>query len=187
MTALADVAQAARPGGWDVVALLYSSLTHLHAPGAAEACLRGARALLAPRGLLCLELEHPAALYDGTLRRGDGGDDWCVPEDWSAFTEEGLSLRVQWGAPDDEWDAVTQTLRRSVTLDVYEAGAPLPRAAVREIIPTRFFGVPELELLARAAGLRVAATRGAMRDDVALADNRASRLVMLLCRDDCAA
>lgn len=184
MTAIADVAAAARPGGWDVVALVYSSLTHLHADGAAEACLRGIATLLAPRGVACLELEHPAALFDGSLRRGDGSDDWCVPAAWDAFTEDGLSLHVRWGASDDTWDAVRQTLHRSVAVDVYERGQPTPRAAVVETIPTRFFGVPELTLLARAAGLRVLATHGAMREGVALEDADATRLVIMLGRDD---
>jgi hypothetical protein len=39
-------------------------------------------------------------------------------------------------------------------------------------------------MAADRAGLRVLATHGAMREGVALGDAQATRLVMLLCRDD---
>ena len=184
ITALLSVKEAARPGGWDVVALLHSSLTHLHADGAAAACLRGMARLLSPRGVACLELEHIGALFDGSLRRGDGSDDWYGPPAWDEFTPDGLSLHVRWGAPGDVWDPVRQTIHRSVNVDVYRQGQPTPRQAVTEVIPTRFFGVPELELLAAAAGLRVTAIYGAMREGVAPGDANANRLVLLLQRDD---
>ena len=98
-----------------------------------------------------------------------------------------MALAVAWGAPGDAWDPLTQVLHRTVVVDVYQAGAPEPRCAVREVIPTRFYSLQELLLLARLAGLRVVATHGALRDGVALADAGATRMVLLLQRDDCGA
>jgi SAM-dependent methyltransferase len=179
MSRLAAVAAVANAAPFDLVTCLYSSFTHLCTTADALACLRGVHALLSPRGLLALEFEHPRSLFNGDTRRGDGSDDWEVPSSLG-FTEEGLALAVCWGAPGDVWDPCTQILHRSVTVDVYEQGAAAPRRAVTEVIPTRLYGVPELHLLAAAAGLRVVATHGALREGVALEDASATRLVMLL-------
>jgi SAM-dependent methyltransferase len=182
MTRLADAAGVAAGAPYDLVTCLYSSFTHLLTAEEAAACLAGVRALLSPRGLFALEFEHPRTLWDGSTRRGDGGDNWEVPG-LDGFTADGLALSVAWGAPGDAWDEVEQVLHRSVSIDVYEAGGPAaPRRAVSCVIPTRFYGVQELRLLAAAAGLRVAATHGALREGVALRDADATRLVMLLCR-----
>jgi SAM-dependent methyltransferase len=182
MTRLSDVPCVAAGAPYDLVTCLYSSFTHLLTAEQAGACLSGVRDLLSPRGLLALEFEHPRTLWDGSTRRGDGSDNWEVPG-LDGFTADGLALSVAWGAPGDVWDEVEQILHRSCVIDVYEAGGPAtPRRAVSCVIPTRFYGVQELRLLAAAAGLRVAATHGALREGVPLGDASATRLVMLLCR-----
>ena len=184
MSRLADCADVAAGAPFDVITCLFSSFTHLVAEGAALACLRGAAAHLTRGGVIVLDLEHPRRLFDGSGRRGDGSDDWHVPT-WDTFCEDGRALAVRWGAPGDAFDPLTQTLHRTVAMDVYTRGAPEPALAVRDVVPTRFFGVPELRLLAAAAGLRVVSELGALREEgVALADARATRLVLLLARQD---
>lgn len=157
----AAAAAVAAAAPFDIVTCLCATLGHCTAAGDADvlAVLRSARRLLSPQGVLVIELPHPAPLFGGRVTGAavrDGGDDgaWSVPG-WDAPTGDpgGGAVSVQWGAPGDAWCPLTQVLRRTVTVTSPPGRGP----PLRDVVPTRLFGCPELRLLAALAGLRVAA------------------------------
>ena len=177
---------------FDVVACLLGSLSHLSGEEVGS-CFAGVQSLLSPAGVFVLELAHPRLLFDGSTvraaRRSEGGGGWEVPC-WDARAP-GLRLRVQWGAPSDAFDPLTQVLQRTVSVEVQEvpeeleerplaqAGCPGQPRTLRSVVSTRLFTRPELELLARAAGLRVVAAHGDLDQAVQASDPQAERLVLV--------
>ena len=55
---------------------------------------------------------------------------------------------------------------------------------LREVIPERLFTVPELELMAQEAGLRVVELHGGLEAGLDVEGEDAQRLVVVLCRKD---
>lgn len=191
MRALHRCAPVCEAAPFDVVTCLFSSFTHLVETEDALACLRCVRDALSPRGVFALEFANPVGLFDGSVvnaPRLGGADDWEVPS-WDGFTDDGLSLLVQWGAPGDAFDAIDQVLFRTVSISVFEDRAPTPDRLLREVVPTRLFTAQEIRLLAHLAGLRVLSMHGALgkaEEGGGEADARshdAPRLVILLGRE----
>ena len=208
---------------YDVIACLLGSFTHLLSNAAALRCLRGCARLLSPRGVVVLELPPPWRLFDGSAAHaarpargldasGAADNSFEVPS-WDVGDEAaGLHVAVQWGAPGDAFCALTQVLRRTVTLTAWqddggsssssdsssdessEDGATSsddsdnmdaflarpPVAELVEVVPSRFYTLPELQLLAKAAGLRVAALHGELADNAPADASDAHALVVVL-------
>jgi hypothetical protein len=203
MTALGASAGVAACAPYDIVACLLGSFSHLLTLEDASACLRGAAALLSRRGVLVLQLTHPRALFDGTAAaaaRMRGGEDevaddeeaWEVPF-WDADAP-GLHVCVQWGAPGDAFDPLTQVLHRTVSVTAWaeaadghnngtdDVAAAPPLCELREVVPSRLFTLPEVQLLAAASGLRVVGLHGDMDVDASPHDEKAHCLVVVLAR-----
>ncbi len=199
MTAPSAAPEVAAAAPYDVICCLLGSLTHLLTLRECLACFSGAAALLSrPHGVFCVEVVHPRHLFDGSVTRAvrksrqradddadadeDGrDDDWEVPT-WDAHAPD-VGMRVQWGAPGDAFDSLSQVLQRTVSIEANHqddaGGAPEARL-LRSVVPTRLFTAAELELLATAAGLRIAAAYGELDADVDAHDERAERLVLVM-------
>jgi hypothetical protein len=110
----------------------------------------------------------------------DDEEGWQVPS-WDAEHADGSRLLVQWGAPGDAFDPLTQTLQRTVSVDVQQAGPSLlgMPSFVSDVVATRLFTALELELLAQGAGLQLLQVSGELGDDVSAADGEADRLVLV--------
>lgn len=191
-------ARAALPGQqFSIVALLNGSLAHLLRSDDAAACLREVHGLLAPAGVAVIEVDHPRRLFDGTAAgaaRGDSERGWEVPS-WCAYGQ-GQQVEVLFGAPGDAFDPLSQVVYRTVTLRAWpgvggeeqrgeaEMGdlGP-PSQEVSEVVPSRYYTLPELELLARRAGLRVLRLAGGLGSTGA-DDADANSLVLVLCKMD---
>jgi SAM-dependent methyltransferase len=203
MTALGASAGVGACAPYDIVACLLGSFSHLLTLDDASACLRGAAALLSRRGVLVLQLTHPRALFDGTaaaaarMRDGDDADEeesaWEVPF-WDAEAP-GLHVCVQWGAPGDTFEPLTQVLHRTVSVTAWaeaadghnedaaaDVAAAPPLCELREVVPARLFTLPEVQLLAAASGLRVVGLHGDMDVDASPHDEKAHCLVVVLAR-----
>jgi hypothetical protein len=203
---------------YDIIACLLGSFSHMLTLSAAAACLRGAAALLAPRGVLVLQLTHPRALFDGSAAaaartrsaaaRDDANDDddadaddaaWEVPF-WDADAD-GLHVCVQWGAPGDAFDPLAQVLHRTVSITAWDdaaaaaaaaakgsdvgsdaSGSVPPAVELREVVPARLFTLPEIQLLAAAAGLSLVGAHGDMDVDASPWADDAHSLVVVLAR-----
>ena len=163
-------------------------------PGAADpalGALRAASGALVPGGILVLELPAAGDLFDGTLLAGDA---WDVPAgawrkengDGGGFAESNPepeqkrrigqisrrkasspsspALIVEYGLPDDDFDPVSQVLRRTVVVsEASEDGSgEAGREVGREEVKQRLFTPAEVRALARVAGFAVAAELGDM-------------------------
>jgi hypothetical protein len=204
---------------YDIIACLLGSFSHMLTLSDAAACLRGAAALLARRGVLVLQLTHPRALFDGSAAaaartqsaaaRDDANDDdgdaddaaWEVPF-WDADAD-GLHVCVQWGAPGDPFDPLAQVLHRTVSITAWDdaaaaaaaasqksssdfgsdaSGSVPPAVELREVVPARLFTLPEIQLLAAAAGLALVGAHGDMDVDASPWAEDAHSLVVVLAR-----
>ena len=182
-------AAVAASGPYDIICLLLGSLSHLTHLDQAAQCFASAKALLSASGTFIVEMNHPRHLFDGSItqaaRRGkhDESQSWEVPG-WTAHAPDGRRMDVLWGAPDDAWDAVTQTLQRTVQVHVHpgSGAAAEPATHLRCLVPSRLYTAGELHLLASRAGLRVVATYGDLDPvGVDVEDPHAERLVAVLC------
>jgi SAM-dependent methyltransferase len=161
---------------YDIVTCLYGSLGHCDTLGAAAAAFDAAAALLAPGGVFVVELDHPRLLFDGSVAHA-AQLRWDVPH------ADG-SLRVRWGAAGDDFDPLSQVLRRTVSVELLRAvGGGPPAMLLVDCVPARLFTASELGLLAARAGLVVAAAYGALDEDSGAADADAERLVLVFQRD----
>ena len=166
-------------GEADVVAVLLGSFSHLLGLDDATACLRACRRLLAPRGVLVLELAHPAPMFSGEFREPGV---WECP--W-----RGAAVRVSWGAEGDAWSDSTQILQRTVLV---EELAPAPagvephrvQRALRAVVPARLHTLPEMQLLLSAAGLRIAELHGALEAGISMEAPEAERMVLVCTLDN---
>ena len=162
-----------------------------------------------PRRLFDGSAAHAARPARGLDAEGAEDAGFEVPS-WDVGDEaRGLHVAVQWGAPGDAFCPLTQVLRRTVTITAWRddnaardtAGVVAassngndddadddmdaflsrpPSAEVVECVPSRFYTLPELELLARAAGLRVAALHGDLDASAAADSPEAHALVVVL-------
>ena len=169
--------------GFDVACVLLGTAAHLLETDEVLACLAGMRACLAPGGVAVLELEHPFDLFEGTLMDayGDGG--------WSQEVPPGVRVNVEWGREGDRFDVATHVVHRTVGVEVVDptTGRRVPGWGwTEEVVPYRVFTAPEVDALARLAGLRTVGLYGDMdaRSFVPLDDERAHNMVVVLKKDE---
>jgi len=161
--------------GFDVACLLLGTAAHLLETDDAISCLQGAAAALAPGGIMVLELEHPFDLFEGTLLDAHG-DAWESEVD-------GVKVLVEWGRAGDPFDVTTHIVTRTVGFNVVDptSGEPVEGwQAIEEQVRCRVFTAPEIDLLARLAGLRVVAGYGDMNFDTPLNDEQAHNMIIVL-------
>jgi SAM-dependent methyltransferase len=153
----------------DLVLLMLGSAGCLATIEAAVACFACVAAALAPGGLMVVELPHPRDIFTPPAPGS---------ESWEA-ADGGTRLRVRWGGPGDGFDPVTQLADVSVTVTEWQDGR---RRVLRDRARQRRFTTGEIALLARGAGLDLAARYGGMDMTVALEDGAgvAWRLVAVL-------
>jgi SAM-dependent methyltransferase len=140
---------------------------------------------------------RPARTAGGDAAAGEASPhdsgEWEVPF-WDAFEDgvepgaPGLHVCVEWGAPGDAFCPLTQVLQRTVSLTAWE-GPPAPddvaelgppAAEITTVVPARLFTLPELQLLAMNAGLRVAAVHGDLAADACPRAKDAHSMVLVL-------
>ena len=194
--------------GFDVACVLLGTAAHLTDTDDAIGCLRGINHALAPGGIALLELEHPYDLFEGQLMDAQGtrvyfyfyfriyfnsrmgkcndimlflftGDAWDREVD-------GVKVLVEWGREGDAFDVETHVVKRTVGFNVLDAvsGEPAPGfTPVNAVVPARVFTAPEIDLLARLAGMRVCGYFGDMDADVPLDDPDAHNMLVVLKKD----
>ncbi|KAK9812874.1 hypothetical protein WJX72_005033 [[Myrmecia] bisecta] len=91
----------------DLAAMLLGTAAHLLHSRDLLACFQSVRKALRPGGLFVMELMHPMALFDGTGIIGDS---------WTAGAPGGPCYLVEYGLPEDEFDAAAQVLYRTVSV-----------------------------------------------------------------------
>lgn len=99
---------------------------------------------------------------------------------------EGAGARrvlVEYGREGDAFDPGTQVLGRTVGLSLFDPEGNLVSSAT-EVVPQRQFGLQEVDLLARAAGFRVASVHGDVDLGVGLEAEGAYRMVVCLLRKE---
>ena len=166
-------------GGFDVACILLGTAAHLTDTDTAVGCLRGAATALAPGGIVVLELEHPYDLFDGTLTAAQG-DAWDREVD-------GVKVLVEWGREGDFFDVATHVLERTVGFNVLdpETGKPVDHwEPIEETVKSRIFTAPEIDALARLAGLKMVATYGDMNVDTPLNSEDAHNMICVLKKVD---
>jgi hypothetical protein len=182
----------ASPQRFDVVACLLGTLSHVVTNADVHRCFSAvANTMLTSDGVFIAELPHPRHNFDGSIvkaaRRAaeeeeeeDEEASWLVPT-WDAADGE-CQLTVAWGAPGDVFDAMSSVLHRTVSVEVVsDAAGGHAGSVISDVVPTRLFTMPELELLSAGAGLQVAASYGAL-GDVAVDNDFADRLVVVFRR-----
>ena len=153
---------------FDLALLLLGSAACLLTNDDMIACLRHTADALAPGGLLVLELPHPRELF---------GLDHLSEDAWEV-TQDGVRVRVRWGAEGDRFDPIRQVAEVTTTLTIWDGGR---KKVIRDRAQQRRFTVPELDALARLGGLAPVAWFGALAADVALDDEeKAGRLVVVM-------
>jgi len=161
-------------GRVQLACVLFGSAVHLLTNDAVLSCLSCVRRVLAPGGVLVLELEHPTDVFFGE----HSGSAWEVED-----VGTGGTLVVEWGRDGDEFDAVTQVLQRRITFTVCDAEGEV--TLCREVaMPQRRFTATEVDALARAGGFRVEALYGGLElPHVPLDHVDAFRMVAVLAAD----
>lgn len=187
-------------GRFDAAWLLLGSMQHLLTNDDVLACLSSVSSVLEPGGTMVVELPHPRE----TFRMGEcTRNGWTVPlveESEGGEEIEYGELKVVWGDEDDAFDPVAQVRKFTVGLELtaHDGAGALPsddaatsslfarmdsegRCRVREVVPMRLFTLQEVDALARCAGFEVAATYGALDEDVSMDDeDEAFRMVCVL-------
>jgi len=166
--------------GFDVACVLLGTAAHLVHTEDAIACLRAIHDALAPGGVAVLELEHPYDLFEGQLMDAQG-DAWDR-EDASS----GVKVLVEWGREGDAFDVQTHVVERTVGFNVLDLATNEPAngyEAVEQVVRCRVFTAPEVDALARLAGMRVCATFGDMDERVPLDSEEAHNMLVVLKKD----
>ena len=99
---------------------------------------------------------------------------------------DGVKVLVEWGREGDAFDVETHVVKRTVGFNVLDAvsGEPAPGfTPVNAVVPARVFTAPEIDLLARLAGMRVCGYFGDMDTDVPLDDPDAHNMLVVLKKD----
>ena len=166
--------------GFDVACVLLGTAAHLTHTEDAIACLRAIHDALAPGGVAVLELEHPYDLFEGQLMDAQG-DAWDRED-----VDQGVKVLVEWGREGDAFDVQTHVVSRTVGFNVLDLETNRPAIgyeAVEQIVRCRVFTAPEVDALARLAGMRVCATFGDMDERVPLDSEEAHNMLVVLKKD----
>jgi SAM-dependent methyltransferase len=133
---------------FDLVVTMLDSTAHLMTLDAFVAHLDRAAAHLADGGVYILEMSHPADRLT---------DDDRVSTRWT-FDHDDVRGSVEWGAPEDRIDPVTQIIDEHVTITI-EQGDEVK--VVQGVVPYRFWTATEVEAATRLSGtLQIAARFG---------------------------
>lgn len=129
-------------------------MSHLLSNDDAAAVFSSAAASLADKGVCAVEMVHPVDLFSGVLECGDT---------WEVERTEFGQLLVNYGAEDgcDELQPLTQILDRNVKVTGVKGAEKMVLA--EGVVRQRFFTAQEIDLLGRAAGLKVVAQFGALK------------------------
>ena len=98
----------------------------------------------------------------------------------------GVKVLVEWGREGDAFDVETHVVERTVGFNVLDVTTGQPASGyepVEQIVRCRVFTAPEVDLLARLAGMRVCATYGDMDEDVPLDSEDAHNMLVVLKKD----
>lgn len=135
----------------DLVCIMLDSISHLLENGQALGCFASAAAALRPGGLLVVETPHPVETFGmGEMTVGA----------WTEKAADGTEVMVEWGRPGDRFDPIAQVRWHSVAFTVRAPGKK--RRVLDFTVPQRRYTAQEMDLLARAAGLRTLARYGAL-------------------------
>ena len=126
--------------------------------------------------VVLLELKHPLDVLSVAEVLRAARTSWS-PATWDARFDGG-ELAIEWGRKGDHLDVVTQVLHRTVAARLYTVdGADPPQRVLtrvfENVVPTRLVTVPEMQLLARAAGLRLAGLHGGVAPGLAIEASQA--------------
>ncbi|MBK6694400.1 MAG: class I SAM-dependent methyltransferase [Myxococcales bacterium] len=161
---LGDMVAFARTPRVDLAANMLSSATYILSDERFVAHLRAVGAALVADGMYVIELPHPSGLEGRST----------VQESWTVSRPAGV-IDVSWS---------TGSTRGSISTCVARMNFRSPTGAVLEIedeADERIFRVEEIERFAAASGcFTVEAVRGALREDTALDEPAAWRLVVIL-------
>jgi SAM-dependent methyltransferase len=124
----------------DLSALLLSSDCHLLDLDAFVGHLNSVARALRPGGLHILEMTHPADHFS---------TDGMTASQWEA-SDGGLTVRARWGAPGDQFDAVTQVAQRSVQLRVTDGSGA--EQVIDDVLPERLWTATELAAAVQLSG-----------------------------------
>ena len=153
----------------DLALLLLGSAACLLTNAEVISCLQRVADALTPGGVLIIELPHPRELFNIDDATEDG---WEV-------TQDGVRVKVRWGAESDSMNPVSQVAQVTTTLTIWEGKR---KQIIRDSALQRRFTVQEMDALARASGrLEAVAWYGGLDMDVAIDDpEQAWRMVAVL-------
>lgn len=116
----------------DVAMLLLGTLSHLHTTAEVRSCWESVLRALNPSGILVIELQHPADMFDGAFTRGDM---------WQAPLENEQEVIMEFGTDDDFFDVETQ-VHSLPTFAIFDYSALLPQAAFSQSSKVGKFFLP---------------------------------------------
>jgi len=161
-----------KDGKVQLVYLLFGSVAHLLTNDDFIACLNSCRSVLAPNGIIVLELQHPNDVFKATELTGDA---WEVND-----TERESMLLVEWGRDTDEFDAISQVLQRHISFNVISKKGEIV-SSKEVVLPQRLYTANEIDALARVCGFDIVQHCGALDLAVPLDDEQqACRMVVIL-------
>lgn len=154
---------------YDVASILMDSTAYLLTNDQVVEHFRSVAKILKPGGLYILEMSHPRSVFQISQ---------STVNDWE-MNRDGISVKVQWGFPEDRFDPISQLTDVSVRLE-YEDGER--QGVIENKAPQRCFTATEFEALVRAAGcFEILEWFGAM--DIAIPftnDEKAWRMIPVL-------
>lgn len=97
--------------------------------------------------------------------------------------DPGPKVLVEWGREGDVFDVATHVVERTVGFNVVDAETGMPAVGwepVEETVRCRVFTTPEVDALARLAGLKLVAVYGDMNVDTPLHSEDAHNMICVL-------
>jgi SAM-dependent methyltransferase len=148
-----DMRSPAVDGPFDLVMVSFNSLAYLIAREERVACLRAARALLAPKGVLAFDLIAPR--YD-FLSEATGPCPVLRADTDHAAPEHGVARFLR--SYTDTYDPATQTLHSTNRYEIFRADGSVEHRIAD--LDWHIYFPEELELLLEGAGLQVVERSG---------------------------
>lgn len=137
----------------DLAFMLCGTVSHLLTNNDALGCFESAARNLRPKGCLVVEMVHPEDLFGGALELGTV---WDI-----AATPDHAALSIAYGSEGDIFNPLTQILSRTVEVTEWtDKDGDHQKELLTDTVPQRFFTSQEVDLLARASGLKVVGTYG---------------------------